>query len=124
MPLRMSCDCLGDRAAIAAAAIRFARRLGFGQRACWEIGISVQELVSNMVRHAGRGQLEIQANSRGLEIIATDQGPGIPSELIAASETSPRGLGAIRRLMHEIEIDTAVPGGTRIRARRFLDRYP
>lgn len=118
----MSCTRLEDRAAIGAAAASFARGLGFDERACWEIGISVQELVSNIVRHGGGGQLELHAGPRSVEIIASDAGPGIPAAVIAASQTSQRGLGALRRLMHEIQFDSVVPHGTRISARRFLDR--
>jgi anti-sigma regulatory factor (Ser/Thr protein kinase) len=120
----MRCTHLEDRAAIGAAATSFARRLGFDERACWEIGISVQELVSNIVRHAGGGQLELHAKERAIEIIATDAGPGIPPAMIAASQTSQRGLGALRRLMHELQFESLVPQGTRILARRFLDRKP
>jgi len=120
--MRMSCVRLEDRAAIGAAASRLARKLGFGERACWEIEISVQELASNIVRHAGHGTLELRWLEHYFEIIAIDHGPGIPKEAVEASHTSPRGLGAIRRLMHELEINSAESGGTCIRARRYLDR--
>lgn len=122
--MRMSCAHLEDRAAISAAASRFARNIGFGERACWEIGISVQELVSNIVRHAGRGTLELRWIDQCLEIVAVDEGPGIPDEVVAASSTSQHGLGALRRLMHELEILSTRPGGTYVRARRYRDKAP
>lgn len=125
-PVRMSCTRLEDRAAIGVAAFRFARRMGFSQRACREIETCVQELVSNIVRHAGRGYLELRsitgAPRQHLEVWAVDDGPGIPAEAVAASETSQHGLGALRRLMHELEVGTAVPHGARVRACRYLDR--
>lgn len=120
--LRLRCVRLADRAAISATALRFARRLGFDERASWEIGISVQELASNMIRHAGGGYLEIDVGEHWLEILATDAGPGIPEVKLKESETSTRGLGAIRRLMHELEVSALASGGARVRARRYMDR--
>jgi anti-sigma regulatory factor (Ser/Thr protein kinase) len=116
----MPCVYLGDRAGIGAAAFVFAWSMSFDQRACWEIAIVVQELVSNMVRHAGGGQLELQAGTRMLQIIASDQGPGIAENVVAASATSQHGLGAVRRLMHAVEIDSRPTLGTRVVARRYL----
>ncbi|MFO0577359.1 MAG: ATP-binding protein [Polyangia bacterium] len=125
-PVRMSCTRLEDRAAIGVAAFQFARRMGFGLRACREIETCVQELVSNIVRHAGRGSLELRSSTGAarphLEVLAVDDGPGIPAEAVAASEASQHGLGALRRLMHELEISDASPRGARVRACRYLDR--
>jgi len=121
-PVRMRCVRLEDRAGIGVKAFSFARRMGFDQRACWEIGIAVQELVSNIVRHAGGGHLELYAGLDVLEVIATDNGPGIPSALLAEGAGWPRGLGAVKRLMHELEIDSNPAAGTCIRARRFTER--
>ena len=120
--LRLHCARLEDRVAISAAAIRFARRIGFTPRACWEIGITVQELVSNLVRHAGGGYLELQPSPCFLDVIAIDRGPGIPEVKVRESATSERGLGAVRRLMHELEICCAETTGTQVRARRYMDR--
>ncbi len=121
-PVRMNCTRLEDRAAISAAARSFAQRLGFSLHACWEIGITVQELVSNIVRHAGGGYLELHCRDGWLEIAAIDRGPGIPSTVLAESRNSVRGLGAVRRLMHDVRIDSAADTGTHIRARRYLDQ--
>lgn len=96
--------------------------MGFDRNACWEIGISVQELVSNVIRHGGRGYLELTCSGQCLEVIAVDCGPGIPPAVIEASKSSLRGLGAIRRLMHELEISRAEPSGTCVRARRYVNR--
>lgn len=120
--LRMQCAHLEDRAAIARVAFELARDMGFERRACWEIGIVVQELVSNIVRHARSGYLELDPHPEYLDVTAVDAGPGIPSSVILASETSQHGLGAIRRLMHKIEISSPAQGGTRILARRELGR--
>jgi anti-sigma regulatory factor (Ser/Thr protein kinase) len=134
--LRMPCQRLEDRAGIAVKAFSFARRMGFDQRACWEIGIAVQELVSNVVRHGGGGYLELYVGMGTLEVIALDTGPGIPTAVMEAQGFWSRGLGAVRRLMHELEIDTtcasdpssrfsadsAESTGTRVYARRYKER--
>ena len=57
--VRMSCIHLEDRAGIGLRAFHFARKMGFSPRACWEIGIVVQELGSNVVRHAGGGHITL-----------------------------------------------------------------
>lgn len=126
-----------DRAGVAARAIHFARLMGFEQRACREIGIAVQELASNLVRHGGGGHLEIHARPDAIEVIAVDSGPGIPFQVLQARESWSRGLGAVRRFMHDLEIFTSdaqdvhirlsqgnrdVSTGTRIRVRRYLER--
>lgn len=135
--LSMPCARMEDRAGLAARAINFARLMGFEQRACWEIGIVVQELVSNLVRHGGGGRLEIHAKSGAIEVIALDSGPGIPFQVLQARESWSRGLGAVRRFMHDLEIFTSdaqdvrirlsqgnrdATTGTRILARRYLGR--
>lgn len=133
--LCIHCTRMEDRAGIAARAFGFARQLGFDQRSCWEICIAVQELVSNLVRHAGGGDIELRAGLGLIEIIATDSGPGIPMSVLQDSESWARGLGAVRRLMHEVEISTTGDAvaikqlgllhcevGTRILARRYLER--
>jgi anti-sigma regulatory factor (Ser/Thr protein kinase) len=133
--LRIRCTRMEDRAGIAARAFGFARQLGFDQRSCWEICIAVQELVSNLVRHAGGGDVELRSGLGLIEVIATDTGPGIPMAILQDRDNWARGLGAVRRLMHEMEISTAGDAavikqlgllrcevGTRILARRYLER--
>lgn len=133
--MRIRCTRMEDRSGIAARAFGFARQLGFDQRSCWEISIAVQELVSNLVRHAGGGDVELRAGLGQMEVIATDTGPGIPLPILQERHSWARGLGAVRRLMHEMEITTSgdpdrikelgfvrCEVGTRILARRYLER--
>lgn len=135
--LNIPCSRMEDRAGIAARAINFAKLMGFEQRTCWEIGIVVQELVSNLVRHGGGGHLEIHARPGAIEVIAIDSGPGIPFQVLQARESWSRGLGAVRRFMDDLEIFTSdaqdvrirlsqgnrdVTTGTRILVRRYRER--
>jgi len=133
--LRMRCSRMEDRAGIAALAFNFARQLGFDQRSCWEVCIVVQELVSNLVRHAQGGDIELRSGLGLLEVRATDSGPGIPLAVLQDRHRWARGLGAVQRLMHELEIGTvgdpthlaalgmsSRDGGTCILARRYLEK--
>lgn len=117
-----------DRFACAAEGVRIARWVGLSERAQQELAIAVAELVSNAVRHAGGGEVEIRAirgeRSRlGVEVIVRDSGPGIDPRLVAlaadesAYAQAPRlpgqglgiGLGAVHRLMSSVVIRSS-PG--------------
>jgi serine/threonine-protein kinase RsbT len=106
--------------------------MGFGSADAARVEIVVRELASNIVRHAGHGEIhleEVSDRHRGLQVEAVDQGPGIADVELALQDgysTTGKGLGsglpAVRRLMDTFEIETAVGKGTRIRATRWLRR--
>jgi serine/threonine-protein kinase RsbT len=119
-----------DRFACAAEGVRIARWAGLPDRAQQELAIAIAELVSNAVRHAGGGEIEIRPIRSedppgrvrlGVEVIVRDSGPGLDPKLAAAEETAglpaPRlpgqglgiGLGAVHRLMSSVVIRSA-PG--------------
>jgi serine/threonine-protein kinase RsbT len=121
-----------DRVWCAEMARGFGERAGLSVRARWELAIAVSELVSNVVKYARRGELELRRRAGprpAVEIEVRDHGPGIPDAERAfvdgfsgpvAPGAPPRGLGtglgAVRRLMSELEV-RSVPGeGTVIRA--------
>ncbi|RYY96191.1 MAG: serine/threonine protein kinase [Chitinophagaceae bacterium] len=95
---------------------------GFSAKRVAEVDIVVAELVSNLARHAGGGELFaklFEDNGRqGLELIAVDSGPGI-SDLKAmmqdgasSKDSLGQGLGAIRRLSDLLQIYTQKDWGT------------
>src|SRR5436190_23264356 len=111
-----------------------ARRLGFGMVDQSRIATAVSELTRNIVRYAtgGRGEVTIrtlsparQGGSTGIEIVAMDQGPGIPDVQLALqdgfSSGSGMGLGlpGARRLMDEMEIRSALGEGTSVTIRKW-----
>ncbi|HWE62355.1 MAG TPA: anti-sigma regulatory factor [Chloroflexota bacterium] len=106
--------------------------LGFGAVDQSRIATAVSELARNVLRYAegGRGEVLIReiaaaSGSRGIEIVVSDTGPGIADiELVMrAGYSSGRGLGmglpGTRRLMDEMEIDSAPGRGTVVTVRKW-----
>jgi serine/threonine-protein kinase RsbT len=112
-----------------------ARRLGFGAVDQSRIATAVSELARNVVRYAtnGRGEVTIReiapsADERGrvgIEIVVSDEGPGIPDidQALRDGFTSGSGMGmglpGTRRLMDEMTIDSAAGRGTIVTIRRW-----
>jgi serine/threonine-protein kinase RsbT len=108
-----------------------ARQLGFGLVDQSRIATAVSELTRNVVRYAtdSRGEMRMRAltegNRTGLEIVVADRGPGIANldEAMQAGYTSGPGLGmglpGTRRLMDEMQIDTALGRGTIVTVRKW-----
>lgn len=114
-----------------AVAARFSRQLaadlGFSVPETHCIATAASELAANLWVHAGGGMLEIVnlAPLLGLELIATDQGPGIVDIGQAMQEgfSTAGGLGCglpgVQRLMDELTIDSQPGEGTVVRARKW-----
>ena len=102
-------------------------RLGFGETAAGGVAIAVTELATNLVKHAGRGELIVQPVAEGtrlgLDIVSIDRGPGmqsIPSALrdgYSTSGSSGTGLGAVGRLADYLDIHSTPGAGTVVVAR-------
>lgn len=122
-------------------AARYAQRAGFAGKDLWEVAIAVSELVTNVIKYAGTGRVilcQLDQPRLGIEIVVEDEGPGIQdieSALIDGFSEGrllteqdfkrpPRGLGAglgaVDRLMDEIEIENKEPRGTRVVIRKWL----
>ncbi len=127
------CSGRGKRAALA---------LGFDNQAASEVAIAISELVSNAVKFAGEGTFSLSALDAprpGLEIRMADRGPGLEDFEAALQDGYsegrdlsdpdqqrwPRrglgsGLGAVKRLMDEVEAEHPPEGGLAVIARKFL----
>lgn len=105
---------------------------GFGAVDQSRIATAVSELTRNVVRYAtdGRGEMQIRVippspRGRGIEIVVRDEGPGIADieRAMQAGYTSGAGLGmglpGTRRLMDEMEIDSAPGRGTVVVIRKW-----
>ena len=94
---------------------------------------AIYELGTNILKHAGSGELLMQiikqGDALGVRVIATDEGPGIEDvdkAMVDGFTTQPQfrslglGLGGISRLMDEMSINTALNEGTQITASKWL----
>jgi anti-sigma regulatory factor (Ser/Thr protein kinase) len=107
-----------------------ANHLGFDAVAREEITLSIMELASNLIKHAGQGMLHLipleQEGHVGLQIEAIDQVPGIPDVHQATTDGFSSvgslgiGLGTINRLMDEFNIESHLGRGTHILCRKWL----
>ena len=96
--------------------------LGFSLKESEDLAIVVSELSSNLVRHAGGGQLVfnslVDGTRLGIKIDSLDNGPGIAEvekaiiDGFSTSGTLGYGLGTIKRLMEEFYIQSRTEGQT------------
>jgi serine/threonine-protein kinase RsbT len=108
-----------------------ARQLGFGAVDQSRIATAVSELARNIVRYAtdGRGEMIIRelddSGRTGIEIVVSDDGPGIPDvdQALRDGFTSGGGMGmglpGTRRLMDEMTLDSVVSRGTIVTIRKW-----
>jgi anti-sigma regulatory factor (Ser/Thr protein kinase) len=112
-------------------ASRIAREIGFSASDVQSISTAASELVRNILKYAGKGQLSIKEISAdderpGIEIAVTDRGPGIEdieaamSDHFSSSGTLGLGLPGVKRMMDEFEIESAPGRGTRVVVRKYL----
>jgi anti-sigma regulatory factor (Ser/Thr protein kinase) len=124
---RQSCHPVADSSQVAAvrrAAVDLCTQLGFDETAAGETAIVVTEAATNILKHAGHGEIVLRPLKRGghhgIEILALDRGPGIAN--VATSLADGRstagsygvGLGAMRRLSTEFDIHSAPGRGTAV----------
>jgi len=102
-----------------------ASTLGFGETISGQAAIAVTEAATNLLKHAGRGELFVginPGNVTGLQMVAMDRGRGIrniPASLrdgVSSTGTAGNGLGAIRRLATTFDLYSVVGGGTVVSA--------
>ncbi len=105
------------------AATDLASSIGFSETEIGKVAIVVTEMATNLLKHAGSGQILVSADAASLEILAIDSGPGMADtraclrDGYSTAGSNGTGLGAISRLSSESEI-YSVPGhGTIVRAR-------
>ena len=109
---------------------RFAAPLGFTEDELAEVGIVVQEIGTNAARYATEGGrlhwTEASGDAPGLELFYWDKGPGIDDleravrDGVSSGGGLGAGLGAVRRLTDEFDIESAVGRGTRVTIVRWL----
>jgi serine/threonine-protein kinase RsbT len=106
-----------------------ARQLGFSSTDLTLIATAISELARNIVLYARCGEigLEIVRDGKrlGMQVIATDSGPGIPDVKLAMqggfSTSGGLGLGlpGVRRLMDDMKVRSELGKGTTITATKW-----
>jgi serine/threonine-protein kinase RsbT len=112
------------------AAREAALQLGFSETDVTRIVTAASELARNIQKYAGEGVMRwrsIQADSRaGLELQFVDQGPGIADITLAlqAGYSTSKGMGmglpGARRLMDDLQIESAAGKGTSVIMKKWL----
>jgi anti-sigma regulatory factor (Ser/Thr protein kinase) len=109
-------------------ASKIASRLGLGEQLSSNAAIIINELTSNILKHATEGSLMIHGGGEDLDICATDRGPGAADmstwmrDGFSSAGTSGTGLGAIRRLASQFDIHSVPGRGTVVFARLSAPR--
>lgn len=97
--------------------VQLADSLGFTETQSGKLAVTISELATNIVKHAGDGIIFISAIQQGqtecIQILALDKGPGIADiaysmrDGISTANTAGNGLGAIKRLSNEFDAYSA-----------------
>jgi serine/threonine-protein kinase RsbT len=106
-----------------------ASQCGFPSTDLAVVATAISELARNIVRYAARGEIILRLvddnGRRGVEVVAADDGPGIPDVTLAMqdgySTSGSLGLGlpGVRRLMDEFEIASDFGKGTTVTVRKW-----
>jgi anti-sigma regulatory factor (Ser/Thr protein kinase) len=108
--------------------------LGMDEGGAEHVAIVATEACTNLLKHAGGGQVLLQTSTEGseavplLELLAVDQGPGMSNldnclrDGYSTASSRGEGLGAIQRLAKQSDIYTLTGKGTAVLARWWLSR--
>jgi serine/threonine-protein kinase RsbT len=125
LPLHTEADIVNARQAVR----KWAAELSFSIVDQTKIITAASELARNTIIYGKGGHADLQAleetGRRGLRLIFTDKGPGIPDLELALRDgyTTGKGLGlglsGARRLCNEFDIISKVGEGTRVSIARW-----
>jgi anti-sigma regulatory factor (Ser/Thr protein kinase)/serine/threonine protein phosphatase PrpC len=94
-------------------AASLAGEVGLNETQRGKLALVVTEVATNLARHARRGRIllsEVGDPPSGVEVLALDEGPGIPNVARAMEDgfssagTAGKGLGAVRRMADEFDL--------------------
>jgi serine/threonine-protein kinase RsbT len=99
--------------------------LGFSSTDLTLLATAISEIARNITMYAGEGEVALRVlndgDRRGIEVVASDEGPGIADVELAMQDgyTTGAGLGlglpGTRRLVDEFELHTEPGRGTSVR---------
>ena len=109
---------------------RYSHEAGFDETPSRMIATAVSELVRNILKYAGSGEIRLRRVERpsggGIEIEVSDHGPGIPdldaamSDHFSSGGTLGLGLPGVKRMMDEFSLESTPGQGTRVTARKWI----
>jgi serine/threonine-protein kinase RsbT len=104
--------------------------IGFGATDATLIATAISELARNIVLYAQKGEVMMRsvetARSKGILIVARDNGPGIRSiqDVLRDGYSTSGGLGlglpGVKRLMDEFAIESELRRGTTVTVKKWL----
>jgi anti-sigma regulatory factor (Ser/Thr protein kinase) len=107
------------------AAVELSAAHGFDETQAGKVGLCVTEAATNIVKHAGNGQILVRilerAGIHGVEILALDRGPGIANlkasmgDGVSTAGSPGNGLGALVRLSENFEVYAPQGRGSALR---------
>lgn len=120
----------GDKEQVVITTRHLASKAGFNKTDEVLIATAASELATNILRYAQKGTMLVRIintdNHTGIEIIASDQGPGIQNIELALQEhftTTKKSLGlglpSVKKIMDEFMIESRPGSGTDIQARKW-----
>jgi serine/threonine-protein kinase RsbT len=99
--------------------------LGFSSTDLTLLATAISEVARNITTYAGEGEVRLRTldedGRHGIEVLATDEGPGIADVELAMQDgyTTGNGLGlglpGTRRLVDDFDLQTAPGAGTTVR---------
>jgi anti-sigma regulatory factor (Ser/Thr protein kinase) len=119
---------IGDQSGVGEArraALAMAGQAGFNENDAGKVAIAVTEAASNILKHAGSGEILLRALDGGVEMLAVDKGQGIANMAEAMRDggstagTNGIGLGAISRMASVFDIHTTPGSGTVVLAQFY-----
>ena len=127
--VRVSIDCDADIVSARQKGRDLASQCGLPTTDLAVVATAISELARNILRYAVHGEIILRLvedhGKRGVEVLATDDGPGIPDLTLAMQDgySTSGGLGlglpGTRRLMDEFEIISEFGKGTTVTVRRW-----
>jgi serine/threonine-protein kinase RsbT len=105
-------------------------RLGFSSTDLTLLATAISEVARNITTYAGEGEVLLRVldedGRQGIEVLATDDGPGIDDVELAMQDgyTTGNGLGlglpGTRRLVDEFSLQTTPGAGTTVRLVKWI----
>ena len=119
-----------DAGRVVLEATQYSQAAGFDETPSRMIATAVSELVRNILKYAGSGEIRLRQvkgkGGRGIEIEAVDFGPGIADceaamrDHFSSGGTLGLGLPGVERMMDEFSLESTPGEGTRVTARKWI----